>query len=99
MSESRITSELSAVSTAQWDEARHSLPIIQRLAQTTRRTRLDIAAAATELGCSRAQLYVLLNRYITDPRLTSLLPRRRGPERGGSRLPPDVDALIDQAIE
>jgi putative transposase len=99
MNDPRVASELSEVSTAQWDEARRSLPVIQRLVQTTRRTRLDIAAAAAELGCSRAQIYVLLSRYLTDPRLTSLLPRRRGPERGGSRLMSEVDALIDEAIE
>lgn len=99
MSEPRVTSELSAVSTAQWDEARRYLPVIQRLAHSTHRTRSDVVAAAAELGCSRAQVYVLLNRYLADPRLTSLLPRRRGPERGGSRLTPQIDALIDEAIE
>lgn len=99
MSDPRITSELSAVSTAQWDEARRCLPVIQRLVQSAHRTSAEVIAAAAELGCSRAHLYVLLNRYLADPRLTSLLPRRRGPERGGSRLTPEIDALIDGAIE
>ena len=99
MSAPRIPSELSEVSTTQWDEARRYLPVIQRLAQSTHRTVADVIVAAAELGCSRAQVYVLLDRYLADPRLTSLLPRRRGPERGGSRLRPEVDALIDEAIE
>jgi putative transposase len=59
----------------------------------------DVLAAAAELGCCLAHVYVLMRRYRADPRLTSLLPRRRGPLRGNSRLPREMDALIDEVIE
>jgi hypothetical protein len=73
--------------------------VIQKLAKTERRTRAQVVAAATELGYSRAQTYVLLNRFLADPRLTSLLPRKRGQTRGNSRLSLELDQLVDEAIE
>ncbi len=48
---------------------------------------------------SRTQVYERLARFIADPRLTSLLPRRRGPTPGGSRLSREINQLIDEAIE
>ena len=59
----------------------HMVSIVRKRAfsKTERRTRAQLVAAATELGYSRAQTYVLLNRFLADPRLTSLLPRKRDP--------------------
>lgn len=99
MNDKRSTSEVSSVTEPQWAEARRCLSVIQRLANGPRRTRAAVVGAADELGYSRAQVYVLLSRYQADPRLTSLLPRRRGPERGGSRLSAEIDQLVEEAIE
>ena len=41
----------------------------------------------------------MLNRFLVDPRLTSLIPRKRGPIQGGSRLSADIDQLVDEVIE
>lgn len=87
------------VSAAEWDRARRYLPIIQRLAKNPSRSRDDAVAAAAELGCSRAHVYMLLRRYLFDPRLTSLLPRSRGPARGISLLDDALDELIDTLID
>jgi hypothetical protein len=40
--------------------------VIQRLAKSPRRSRADVVSAADELGLSRAQVYVLLGRYLAD---------------------------------
>ncbi|MGH8654316.1 MAG: hypothetical protein ACREYE_20080 [Gammaproteobacteria bacterium] len=58
-----IPSELTSVSETQWAEARRCFAVMQRLSQMPRRTAEHVAAAAAELGYSRAQAYVLLNRY------------------------------------
>ena len=63
------------------------------------RTAAEVDAAAAELGYSRAHLYRLLKRYEADPCLTSLIPQRRGPSTGGSRLTMEIDDLIDEMIE
>lgn len=91
--------ELSMVDAAAWDEARRCLPVIRRLAENSVRKRRDVIAAAAELGYGPTHVYALLRRYLADARLTSLLPRRRGPERGISLLDQEVDALISEVID
>jgi putative transposase len=99
MSDAPDAPELSGVAEPQWVEARRCFPVIQRLSKIPRRTEAQVVAAAAELGYSRAQVYALLSRFLADPRLTSLLPRRRGPTRGGSRLSREIDQLVDEVIE
>ena len=91
--------DLILVGTAAWDEARRCLPVIRRLAENAARTRADVEDGARELGCGATHAYALLRRYLADPRLTSLLPRMRGPERGFSKLDQEVDTLIAEAID
>jgi putative transposase len=99
MSDTPTPPELSDVGEAEWTEARRCFPVIQRLCKTPRRTRAQVTAAAAELGYSRSQIYVLLNRFLLDPRLTSLIPRKRGPLRGRSRLSAEIDQLVNEVIE
>lgn len=93
------TTDLSLVDASAWDESRRCLPVIRRLAENPARTRGDVVAAAVELGCGPTHAYALLRRYLADARLTSLLPRRRGPERGISLLDEHVDAVIREVID
>jgi putative transposase len=91
--------EILAVSPEAWELARRRLPIVRRLAENIDRTRSDVDAGAAELGCSTTHLYKLLRRYMADPRLTSLLPARRGPKHGHSRFRHEVDTLIAETID
>jgi putative transposase len=99
MNESRSAPELSSVHASRWDEARRYLPVIQRLGRSSHRTTKEVIAASVELGCGPAHVYRLLQRYLADPRLTSLLPRRRGTKDGHSYLQREVEAVIKDAIE
>lgn len=99
MSGAPTAPELLSVTPPQWDRALRYLSVVRRLTESSTRTRAEVAAAAAELGCRTAHLYELLGRYQADPRLTSLLPGRRGPSPGGSLLSVDVDAVIDDAIQ
>lgn len=69
--------DISTVNTAAWEEARRSLPVIRRLAENPAHTPSDILAAAAMLARGASHVYQLLRRYLSDPRLTSLLPRAR----------------------
>jgi len=93
------STELSLVPEAQWEEARRCMSVIQGLANNAARGQAEIDCAVRELGFSRAQVYILLRRYLADPRLTSLLPRRRGPDRGFSKLTNEVEKLVDETID
>ena len=99
MNESRSAPELLSVHASRWDEARRCLPVIQRLGHSTHRTTKEVLAASVELGCGPAHVYRLLQRYLADPRLTSLLPRRRGTKVGHSYIQPEVEAIINDAID
>jgi len=98
MSGAPTAPELLSVAPPQWDRALRYLSVVRRLSESSTRTRAEVAAAAAELGCGVIHLYALLGRYQADPRLTSLLPRRRGPVPGGSLLSGEVNAVIDDAI-
>jgi putative transposase len=98
MREAPTAPELLSVKPPHWDRALRYLSVVRRLSESSTRTRADVATAAAELGCGVVHLYSLIGRYQVDPRLTSLLPRRRGPAPGGSLLSAEVDAVIDDAI-
>lgn len=99
MNEVAAAPELLSVDSTQWDQARRCLPVIRRLLGNPHRTRMEVVGAAAELGCGPTHVYALLRRYVVDPRLTSLLPGRRGAKQGRSRLSTEVDALINETIE
>jgi putative transposase len=58
-----------------------------------------IAAAAWELGVSRAYCYRLLRRYRENPTLTKLMPQSRGRATGTKILDPAIEAVVEQAID
>jgi putative transposase len=93
------TPELEDVSDAEWQTARRWLPLLRELAHKQDRTRAEVAAAAAAMGRGVTQAYTLLRRYEADPKLTSLLPRQKGPARGYTKLSPSLERLIEEAIE
>ncbi len=99
MSGATPTRDLTEVPAQDWQKARRRLSVIRDLAELTSRTRADAEAAAAELDLSLSQLYRLLARYQTNPRLTSLLPERAGAKAGRVRLAPEVDEIINAAID
>ena len=94
-----MSADLTEVSSQDWQEARRRLEVIQSLATATGRTRCSVEEAAELLRLSVTHAYRLLRRYESDPRLTSLLPARRGRKQGHSRLAAVVEQLIQAAIE
>ncbi len=94
-----MSAELTEVSSQDWQEARRRLEVIQSLAIATGRTRCSVEEAAQLLRLSVTHAYRLLKRYESDPRLTSLLPARRGRKQGHNRLATMVEQIIQSAIE
>jgi len=73
--------------------------VIRKLAETPNRSRVHAARAAEELGCDLSQVYRLLTRFQVDPRLTSLVPQRRGRRQGQLMLSAAVDEVVYQAAQ
>jgi len=99
MSAAAGTPDLSWVPAAQWLEARRRHAAIRALAETPERTRADAEATAAVLGIDISFVYKLLARYEADPRVTSMLPRRRGRRDGDLVLAAEVDEVIQAAID
>jgi putative transposase len=99
MSGAASTPDLAEVPVADWHKARRRFEVISVLAKAPERTRSDAEAAAQALGCSATVIYRLLLRYLADPRVTSLLPRRRGRRHGQLLLAGEVDEVIQATID
>ncbi len=90
--------DLSEVGAEDWEKARRRFEVLKPLADAEPRSRGMAQAAADELGVSLTLIYRLLARYEADPRLTSLLPERRGRREGQLVLPAEVDEIITSVI-
>jgi putative transposase len=99
VSDTRRTPEISAVDESLWAEARRCLPVILELSARVGRSREDVIAAGAKLGYGPTYTYRLLNRYLVEPRLTSLLPQPRGRRQGVSQCSFEIDQLINEVIE
>ena len=99
MSPAADTPDLAVVPVADWHKARRRFEVISVLAKAPERTRGDAEAAAEALGCSATVVYRLLSRYLADPRVTSLLPGRRGRRHGQLFLPAEVDEVVQATID
>lgn len=99
MSNTTTAPDLADIPARDWQTARRRLVVIRDLASLEGRTREDAENAAAALKLSLSQLYRLLGRYEADPRLTSLLPERRGRPPGQIRVVAEVDEVINATIE
>ncbi|UPK07011.1 Mu transposase C-terminal domain-containing protein [Bradyrhizobium sp. 170] len=99
MSPAADTPDLADVPVADWHKARRRFEVISVLAKAPERTRGDAEAAAEALGCSATVVYRLLSRYLADPRVTSLLPGRRGRRQGQLLLAAEVDEVVQATID
>ena len=99
MSPAADTPDLADVPVADWHKARRRFEVISVLAKAPERTRGDAEAAAEALGCSATVVYRLLSRYLADPRVTSLLPGRRGRRHSQLLLVAEVDEVVQATID
>ena len=91
--------DLSEVAAKDWEKARRRFEVLKPLADAELRSRGMAQEAADRLGISLTLIYRLLARYEADPRLTSLLPERRGRREGQLVLTAEVDEIIAAVID
>ena len=91
--------DLSGIVLEEWEKARRRLEVLKPLAEAERRSRGMAQAAADELGISLTLVYRLLARYEAAPRLTSLLPERRGRREGQLVLSAEVEEIVGAVID
>lgn len=83
-----------------WELAVRQAAVIGPLAAQSRIGSQLVDQAAAELEISRRQVYVLLRRWREgDGVVSDLLPGRSQGGRGGSRLPAEVEAIVQRVLE
>jgi putative transposase len=94
-----VDSSLDNVSPAALHTARERLEAIRPLLRLRARGSSAVRARAEEVGVHPNSLYRWLERYtLGGARLSSLLPKSRR-DQGHGRLDPEVDQIIERAIE
>ena len=88
-----------AVPDEAWAEAVRRAGVIAPLAEEGRCTRAKVREASRTLGLSVQSTYRLLARYRETPVTASLVPATPGPVKGTRRLAPQVEGIIERAIE
>ncbi len=91
--------DLSQLDGADWDEARRRLVIVKAVLALPRRSRSTVAEHAAKVGVDAATLYRWMRAYRDTGRLDSLLPAKPSGGRGKTRLDPELDKIINTAIE
>jgi putative transposase len=91
---------LPTIETEEAEEARRRAHVIRRLLDLPRRRRADIQSAMDELQVGKTTVYRWMRQFaFGGRRLTSLLPTKRPGGRGKSRLNPEVERILQAAIE
>ena len=87
------------ISDERWAEAVRREPAIRPLAARDRNGPASVAVAARELGLSKAQVYRLIKAFRAKPVTQSLVTNKPGPRKGTRLLQPEVEAIIEEAID
>ena len=82
-----------------WREATERAAVIRPLIAESSIQPQAIRNACRKLGLKRTRLYELIERFRASPVVSSLVAERRGPKMGSTRLTPEQDQLIDEAIK
>jgi transposase InsO family protein len=90
--------DLEAIAPAVWAEALRRFETIRPLLGPGGASRAAVAARARETGVGPATIYRWLAQYGTGGTVSALVPQRRGPAPGASRLPAAVEAVLDRVL-
>jgi putative transposase len=91
--------ELRAVSTPDWTKAQEREAIIRNSLLGAGSTTMRVEAAAKTLGLSARTVRRLITRYTASAQTTSLIAHLPGPKKSYRRLGPEVERIIDTAIQ
>ena len=95
-----VVPDLVSVDEKKWEKAVKKFAAIKGLLEmeASKRTLDAVKAAAETLGKHPATIYRWIDKYSKTRRLSVFLPKAR-PDRGSKRLSPEIEAVIDKAIQ
>jgi putative transposase len=83
----------------EWQQAHERFEIIRPLLDDPDCTRAKVRTQAEAAGRHPATLYRWLEQYRRGGRVSTLVPTKRGMDRGQSRLASDVEAVVSTTID
>jgi putative transposase len=95
----RRLDNLRSVDTPDWNKAQQREAIIRDALQGDGSTTMRVDAAAKILGVSARTVRRLIMRYTASAQTTSLVAHLSGPKRSHRRLGPELERIIDAAIQ
>ena len=98
-SEEQCPTDLSLISEEKWTTAQKRYETIQPLLEAPQIHAALLEKIATQTGRHPATLYRWLQRYRQEGEQTALIPAKRGSQPGQRRLLPEVEAVIQAAIQ
>ncbi len=91
--------ELSLIKDDDWKEAEHMLAHLSPLLGGERRTKEMVEKVAGDLGVHYVTVYRMINRYELTGQTSELIRSRSNGGKGKSRLPEDVESIIQATIK
>lgn len=97
--EPRCQTDLSLISDEDWAAAQMRYEAITPLLEAPRMDARVVKEVAARTGRHDATIYRWLKRYRQEGQQTALIPAKRGVEPGYRRLKPEVEAIVQAAIQ
>lgn len=94
-----LTQDVNEIADEDWKVAQKRFAAIRPLIKHNTSTPALVEAQALQSGVHSTTLYRWLQRYNAYGSVTALIPQRRGWREGKSRLPAEVEAIIEQVIQ
>lgn len=91
--------ELVEITDHEWQQAHERFEIIRPFLDDPDCTRAKVRTRAEAAGRHPATLYRWLEQYRRGGRVSTLVPTKRGMDRGQSRLDPEVEAVVSTTID
>ncbi len=82
----------------EYERAQRVLDAMKPLLDDPLRTEAQVVAAAKSVGMGKSRFYWLMRAYQDAPDLSTLIPDRPGPDKGGRKLKPDLEAIVAAAL-
>ena len=98
-SDSNGRPDLAQVSDEDWGKARRRFEILQPLLNFPIPPKQMVLEQAARAGVHRTTIYRWLRSYRAEGELSSLLDSKSGPPGGDKKLAPEVEAIVEAAIQ
>jgi putative transposase len=86
------------VRTKEYEVAKKRMAAVNEFLASTLRSEEAAKAIGKKYGVGKSTLYAWVRRYLDAPQLATLIPTKPGPDGGGHKLDPKIEAIVELAL-